>query len=118
MIAGVEGNSVAEEFALFQALPEASKQAWGKVVVMQSIRAGLSDKRDAATDGLESVIAALDIDWASTYRPGEAFFSKLTKSSMLEMIRPALGDQWVENHAWQCAVQSAALGYDQSKACE
>ena len=26
--------------------------------------------------------------------------------------------QQCRNHAWQCTVQSAALGYDQSKACE
>ena len=93
------GGSVAEEFELFQALPEASKQAWKHAAVMQSIRAQLSDRADAATDGLESVIDALGIDWASTYRPGTAFFSKLTKSAMLEMMRPALGDDWVETHA-------------------
>ena len=92
------GDTLAEEFKLFQALPEASKQAWGKVVVMQSIAARLSDQANVDADGLESIINTLDIDWAKAYRPGPAFFSKLTKSAMLEMVRPALGDEWIEHN--------------------
>ena len=92
------GDTVAEEFKLFQALPEASKQAWSKVVVMQSISARLSDHANINDDGLESIIDTLNIDWAKTYRPGTDFFSKLTKSAMLEMVRPALGDEWIENN--------------------
>ena len=86
-----------ERFRAFRALDNNEKDQWLSWAVITSFSAWPARKN--STDSTEALIAMLDIDWTRHWRPDEAFWKRVSKPAMAEMLAPVIGDDWFKNHA-------------------
>ena len=94
-----ESDTQAEAFAAFRALSDEAKQAWINYAVAMSITRVSLSLNACFGSVIESIVSEMVLDWHTLYRPGKEYFSRLTKSAMLETMRPVLGDDWVDLHS-------------------
>ena len=85
-------------FAALRALPRAAKETLFAAAVARTVKGQLAFEHRPRPE-LEATVARLDIDFASQVRPTAAlFFSRIKKSSILDIARTVIGDAWVEKH--------------------
>ena len=86
-----------ERFRAFRALDDNEKDQWLSWAVITSFSAWPAQKDP--TDSTEALIAMLDIAWTRPWRPDEAFWKRVSKPAMAEMLAPVIGDDWFKNHS-------------------
>ena len=106
----MEHEDRGKAFDALCALPVERKQALFASIVARTVKGQLSFEHDAHPE-LEATVARLDIDFASRVRvSAEIFWSRLTKSKLLEIGRSVLGADWAAAHSKEKkAVLAAAM---------
>ena len=94
----MEHEDRGKAFEALRALPVERKQALFAAIVARTVKGQLSFEHDAHPE-LEATVARLDIDFASRVRvSAEMFWSRITKSKLLEIGRSVLGADWAAAH--------------------
>ena len=94
----MEGEDDAACFAALRALPRADKETLFAAAVARTLKGQLAFEHRPRPE-LEATVAWLDIDFASQVRPTAAmFWSRIKKSSILDIARAVIGDAWAEKH--------------------
>ena len=106
----MEHEDRGKAFEALRALPVERKQALFAAIVARTVKGQLSFEHDAHPE-LEATVARLDIDFASRVRvSAEMFWSRITKSKLLEIGRSVLGAEWASAHGKEKkAVLAAAM---------
>ena len=106
----MEHEDRGKAFEALRALPVERKQALFAAIVARTVKGQLSFEHDAHPE-LEATVARLDIDFASRVRvSAEMFWSRITKSKLLEIGRSVLGADWAAAHSKEKkAVLAAAM---------
>ena len=106
----MEHEDRGKAFEALRALPVERKQALFAAIVARTVKGQLSFEHDAHPE-LEATVARLDIDFASRVRvSAEMFWSRITKSKLLEIGRAVLGADWAAAHGKEKkAVLAAAM---------
>ena len=106
----MEHEDRAKAFEALRALPDERKQALFAAIIGRTVKGQLSFEHDAHPE-LEATVARLDIDFASRVRvSAEMFWSRITKSKLLEIGRSVLGADWAAAHSKEKkAVLAAAM---------
>ena len=106
----MEHEDRGKAFEALRALPVERKQALFAAIVARTVKGQLSFEHDAHPE-LEATVARLDIDFASRVRvSAEMFWSRITKSKLLEIGRSVLGAEWAAAHSKEKkAVLAAAM---------
>ena len=95
----MEHEDRGKAFEALRALPVERKQALFAAIVARTVKGQLSFEHDAHPE-LEATVARLDIDFASRVRvSAEMFWSRITKSKLLEIGRSVLGAEWAAAHS-------------------
>ena len=95
----MEHEDRGKAFEALRALPVERKQALFAAIVARTVKGQLSFEHDAHPE-LEATVARLDIDFASRIRvSAEMFWSRITKSNLLEIGRSVLGADWAAAHS-------------------
>ena len=95
----MEHEDRGKAFEALRALPVERKQALFAAIVARTVKGQLSFEHDAHPE-LEATVARLDIDFASRVRvSAEMFWSRITKSKLLEIGRSVLGADWAAAHS-------------------
>lgn len=92
-----EGSNDLERFEAFLALPEQEKDRWLTWAVISSYNTEIA--ADDPRNARGAIPSMLNIDWHLQWRPDEAFWKRLSKPAMIEMLSPVLGDDWFNNRA-------------------
>ena len=94
----MEGEDDAACFAALRALPRADKETLFAAAVARTVKGQLAFEHRPRPE-LEATVARLDIDFTSQVRPtAPMFFSRIKKSSILDIAHTVIGDAWVEKH--------------------
>ena len=94
----MEHEDRGKAFEALRALPVERKQALFAAVIARTVKGQLAFEHDAHPE-LEAAVARLDIDFASRVRvSAEMFWSRITKSKLLEIGRSVLGADWAAAH--------------------
>ena len=106
----MEHEDRGKAFEALRALPVERKQALFAAIVARTVKGQLAFEHDAHPE-LEATVARLDIDFASRVRvSAEMFWSRITKSKLLEIGRSVLGAEWAAAHSKEKkAVLAAAM---------
>ena len=95
----LDPDEIEDQFVLFRTLTPAQKQDWINWAVTSSINVTLDPVvGNVRPTSIDPMIPELGIDWPGIWRPDDDYFSRLTKPNILEMMRPVLGDEWVDTH--------------------
>ena len=105
----MEHEDRGKAFEALRALPVERKQALFAAIVARTVKGQLSFEHDAHPE-LEATVARLDIDFASRVRvSAEMFWSRITKSKLLEIGRSVLGADWAAAHSKEKKAVLAAI---------
>ncbi len=95
----MEHEDRGKAFEALRALPVERKQALFAAIVARTVKGQLAFEHDAHPE-LEATVARLDIDFASRVRvSAETFWSRITKSKLLDIGRSVLGADWAAAHS-------------------
>lgn len=86
-----------ERFRAFQAMDATDKDRWITWAVITSFNTAIASNDQTSAD--EAVISMLTIDWSQQWRPDEAFWKRVSKPAMAEMLSPVLGATWFSNRS-------------------
>ena len=105
----MEHEDRGKAFEALRALPVERKQALFAAIVARTVKGQLSFEHDAHPE-LEATVARLDIDFTSRVRvSAEMFWSRITKSKLLEIGRSVLGADWAAAHSKEKKAVLAAI---------
>ena len=81
----------------FLNMPQEDRDNWLTWAVVNAFTVPAAT--DARRDANQAIAAMLDIDWPARWRPDEAFWKRVGKPAMAEMMTPILGDDWFRNRS-------------------
>ena len=95
----MEHEDRGQAFEALRALTTDRKQALFAAIVARTVKGQLAFEHDAHPE-LEATVARLDIDFAARVRlSADIFWSRITKSKLLEIGRAVLGGDWAAAHS-------------------
>ncbi len=95
----MEHEDRAQAFAALRALTSDRKQTLFAAIVARTVKGQLAFEHEAHPE-LEATVARLDIDFAARVRvSADIFWSRITKSKLLEIGRTVLGGDWAAAHS-------------------